>query len=93
MGAINTSAILKTRTFTNATSTYSATQNCWVQVVIKAGGGTGGNATINDVQVTYFYTEGNYTEHLSCFPLKKGDILKVTGNSTYQASYAVYGLY
>lgn len=91
VGMINTSKVLKARTFTNATSTYSATQNCWVQLAIKAGGGTGGNATINDVQVASFYTEGSYTEFVSCYPLKKGDVLKVTGNSTYQASYVVYG--
>ena len=71
VGMINTSRVLKARTFTNATSEYFATQNCWVQVVIKTANKLGRNASINDVQVVSLYTEGDYIESVSCYPLKK----------------------
>ena len=72
-------------------SSYTATQDCWVQVVIKAANKTGGNASINNVVVKSLYTEGSYIESVDFFYLSKGETIKVTGNSINAASYAVYG--
>ena len=91
MSTINTSVVLNARTFVSGESIYTATQNCWVQASLKSGNKLGGNIQVNGTAVFALYSESAYIENVVSFFLQKGDILKVVGNSTYAANYAIYG--
>ena len=73
--------------------TYTAVEDCYVLVVMKAYNKLGTNVFINDVLARSLYTDSTVmVENSENFYLKKGNVLKINGNSSFMSNFVVYGV-
>ena len=86
---IDTDNVITSGNYTSTLS-YTATEDCYVCLGLAADANSASTISIDGNLVVSFYPT-NTTQNYYILPLKKGQVLTVSGNS-WQVNYTVYGI-
>ena len=90
---IDVNNVIKEATNFTTSMTYTATEDCYIRLYVVNPSNASVVAKIDNVSVWTTYGTSTLTTDGEGFFVKKGQIFSVTGaNSSYDSSYAVYGV-